>query len=61
MEKKLIKLTKHNEHRCLLCCERDATVKLSIQRAKYGDTVISIHVCDSCLAKMQQDIHKICE
>ena len=61
MEKKLIELTKNNDHKCLLCCERDATVKLSIKRAKYDDTVISIHVCSQCLAKMQNDIQKICE
>ena len=61
MEKKLIELTKNNDHRCLLCCEKDATVKFSIKRVKQDDTVISIHICDSCLSKMQQDIQKICE
>jgi hypothetical protein len=59
--KKLIELTKNNEHKCLLCCERDAEVKFSIKRAKYDDTVISMHVCGECLAKMQNDIQKICE
>ena len=61
MEKKLIELTKNTEHKCLLCCERDATVKFSIKRAKYDDTVISMHVCSQCLSKMQNDIQKICE
>ena len=61
MEKKLIELTKNNEHKCLLCCDKDTTVKLSINRAKYDDTVISIHVCNECLAKMQNDIQRICE
>ena len=61
MEKKLIELTKNNDHKCLLCCERDATVKFSIKRDKYGDTIISLHVCNQCLAKMQNDIQKICE
>lgn len=61
MEKKLIELIKNNDHTCLLCCERDASVKLSINRAKYNDVVISMHVCSECLAKMQNDIQKICE
>lgn len=61
MEKKLIELTKNNEHKCLLCSEKDATVKFSIKRAKYDDVVISMHVCSECLAKMQNDIQRICE
>lgn len=61
MKKKIIELTKNNEHQCLLCCERDATVKFSIKRAKYDDIVMSMHVCSECLAKMQNDIQKICE
>ena len=61
MENKLIELTKDNECKCLLCCERDAEVKFSIKRAKYDDVVISMHVCSECLAKMQNDIQKICE
>jgi hypothetical protein len=61
MENRLIELTKNNECKCLLCCERDATVKFSINRVKYGDVVMSMHVCNECLAKMQNDIQKICE
>ena len=62
MEKKIINLTKNNNgYQCLLCCERDATVKVEINRVKYNDSVISFDVCDVCLAKMQQDIQKICE
>ena len=62
MEKKIIELTKNNDgDTCLLCCEREATVKMEINRVKYNDGVISFHVCDSCLSKMQQDIQKICE
>ena len=61
MERKLIELTKNNEHECLLCCERNSTVKFSIKRTKYDDTIISLHVCSECLAKMQNDIQKICE
>ena len=62
MNKKIIKLTKTNDgYRCLLCCERDATVKVEINRVKYDDGVIGFDVCDICLAQMQQDIHKICE
>ena len=62
MEKRIIKLDKIKEETgCLLCCERLATVKLCIDRVKYNDSVISFHVCDECLSKMQQDIQKICE
>ena len=62
MEKKIINLNKeHKGYQCLLCCERDATVKVEINRVKYDDSIISFDVCDVCLAKMQQDIQKICE
>ena len=62
MEKKIIKLTKVNDgSRCLLCCERDTTVKVEINRVKYDDGVIGFNVCDVCLSQMQNDIHKICE
>lgn len=62
MEKKIVELTKINDgHNCLLCCEREATVKVEINRVKYNDGVIGFDVCDVCLSKMQQDIQKICE
>lgn len=62
MEKRIVELTKEsNGYQCLLCCERDATIKVQIQRVKYNDSVISFEVCDTCLARMQQDIQKICE
>ena len=62
MEKKIINLTKETGvGTCLLCCEREATVKVEISRVKYNDSVISFDVCDSCLSKMQQDIQKICK
>ena len=62
MEKKIINLTKvDHEGICLLCCEREATIKLEISRVKYGDSVIGFEICDSCLSKMQEDIQKICE
>lgn len=62
MEKKIIELTKVNDgSQCLLCCEREATVKLEINRVKYNDGIIGFHVCDKCLIKMQNDIQRICE
>ena len=62
MEKKIINLTKEADGgTCLLCCEREATVNVKINRVKYDDNVICFHVCDKCLAQMQQDIQKICE
>lgn len=62
MERKIIKLTNVNDgHHCLLCCGRTATVKVEINRVKYEDNVICFDVCDQCLARMQQDIQKICE
>ena len=62
MEKRIIELTKINDgHQCLLCCEKEATVKVVINRAKYNDSVIGFDVCDQCLLRMQSDIQKICE
>ena len=62
MEKKIINLTKETDAgTCLLCCEREATVKVEINRVKYNDGVIGFDVCDKCLSQMQQDIQKICE
>ena len=62
MENKIISLTKVNDgSRCLICCERDATVKMEINRIKYNDGVIGFHICDKCLVKAQQDIQRICE
>lgn len=62
MEKKIIELTKVNDgSNCLLCCEREATVEVKINRVKYDDGVIGFNVCDKCLSQMQNDINKICE
>ena len=62
MEKKIINLTKVDyDGQCLLCCEKEATVKFEISRVKYGDGVIGFIVCNQCLAKMQNDIQKTCE
>ena len=62
MEKKIIELTKVNDgSHCLICCEREATVEVKINRVKYDDGVIGFNVCDVCLSQMQNDIHKICE
>ena len=62
MEKKIINLIKYSDgYECLLCCEREATVRVEINRVKYGDNVISFNVCDKCLSVIQEDIQKICE
>ena len=63
MEKKIIELTMvdYEGCKCLLCCDREATIHIDIHRVKYNDGVIGFDVCDQCLAQMQQDIHKICE
>ena len=62
MERKIIELTKNDDgHKCLLCCAREATVKIAINRVKYDDSVISFDVCDVCLSRMQNDIQKTCE
>lgn len=61
MEKKIIELTKINDgHDCLLCCAKEVTIKVNINRVKYDDNVISFEVCDECLAKMQRDI-EVCQ
>ena len=62
MKKKIIELTKVNDRgKCLLCCVLEATTKVEIKRVRHNDSVISFDVCDICLARMQQDIQKICE
>lgn len=62
MEKRIIELTKINDGlQCLLCCGREATVKVVINRTKYNDSVVGFDVCDQCLSRMQSDIQKICE
>ena len=64
MEKKIIELTKCREdHQCIICCQREATTKVNIQRLVKvnNDSLIIFFVCDECLARMQDDIQKICE
>ena len=61
MEKKIIELTKTSEdHTCLICCRKPATIKMKINRFVLDDSVVSFSVCDDCLAKMQKDI-ETCE
>ena len=54
---KIIEITA-NDHglKCLLCCKTIAKLKLKIVRPVQGDTVSSFHLCDACLAQMQNDI-----
>ena len=64
MEKKIIELTKCGDgHRCIICCEQDATTLFNIQRLinLKNDQLLMFYICDNCLSKAQQDIHKICE
>ena len=64
MEKKIINLSRANEdYGCIICCKGSATTKVEILRltGHKNDSLISFNVCDDCLAKMQQDIQKICE
>lgn len=57
MRRRIIELRKEKEERkCLICCEKPATTKLSIDRPKRGDNIIVFSVCDECLAQMQKDI-----
>ena len=62
MEKKIIEVKKvESDGTCLTCCKKEATISVTINRLlEYHDTVISFHVCDECLAKMQREI-EICE
>lgn len=54
---KIIELAESTEGiKCLICCERAATLKLKIKRPKHEDMVSSFHVCDRCLAQMQKEI-----
>ena len=61
MEKKIIQVTKiDTDYKCILCCERQSTTRIRIQRLAYDDNITSFFVCDECLAKMQKEI-EICE
>lgn len=62
MEKKIINLIKDSEGgSCLTCGSKEATIKMKIQRINPEDNITSFHICDECVARMQQDIQKICE
>ena len=61
MERKIIELAKTSEeHTCLICCKKPATIKMKINRLVLDDSITSFSVCDDCLAKMQKDI-ETCE
>lgn len=61
MEKKIIEVTKSkDEHKCLICCNNPATLKMKINRPALDDCIISFSICNECLAKMQKEI-EICE
>lgn len=61
MERKIIELAKNdNGYKCLICCAKQATIKIKINRLVCDDSVTSFHVCDECLAKMQKEI-ETCE
>ena len=58
---KIIEITKSkDEHKCLICCKKPATIKMKINRPTLDDCVISFSICNECLAKMQKEI-EICE
>lgn len=62
MEKRIVELTQPKmDCQCVVCCERKATTTVDIQRLVNNSHLIVFDVCDNCLVKMQQDIHKICE
>ena len=57
MKNKIIKITKiDNDYKCLICCKNNATIKMRINRLVNNDSVISFHVCNKCLVKMQKEI-----
>ena len=57
MRKEIIRMKKEeDERKCLICSDRLATTKISIDRLKHGDNLIGFSVCDMCLAQMQKDI-----
>ena len=57
MENKIIELTKSKEsYKCLICCEKPATIKMCINRLVLDDILVTFNVCDECLTKMQKDI-----
>ena len=61
MERKIIHLEDSNDnHQCIICCQRNATTRVKIQRLAYDDSLIIFHVCNGCLFKMQKDI-EICK
>ena len=61
MEKRIIELNRVEPYgKCLVCCERPATIDFRISRPTHGDSVTSFHICDECLAQMKKDI-EICK
>lgn len=64
MEKKIINLSPaKKDYGCIICCNNHATTRVEVLRLVKvnNDSLIIFNVCDDCLAKMQQDIQKICE
>lgn len=62
MENKIIELTQSEEGmHCLTCGADNGSVKIKIQRINPVDCITSFYICDKCLIKMQENIHKICE
>jgi hypothetical protein len=62
MERKIIELNPADAYcKCLLCGKMGATVKMTINRTIYNDSVVTFNMCDECLSRAQQDIQKICE
>lgn len=61
MENKIIETIKvNNDYKCLVCCERQSTTKIRINRLVQDDTIVSFYVCDECLSRIQKEI-EICE
>lgn len=62
MENKIVEVNSVDcDYQCIVCCKQHATTRIRIKRLAYEDNIASFFVCDECLAKMQNDVKKICE
>ena len=62
MENKIVEVNSVDcDYQCIVCCKQHATTRIRIKRLAYEDNIASFFVCDECLAKMQNDVKKICK
>lgn len=46
------------DEKCLSCSDKEhKTAKISINRMKYGDNIVTFHLCRKCLNQLAREFH----